>query len=432
MIHRWLLVCLVACGGAQSVKLEENNVTTLQVITGDGPKDRRICARGDVVEVVVTTKDGKAYYEGSSGAVEHDRFDPAIVTLTASIGDMNDRSWNPPDDAMAMLDKKLTITATLVANPSITSTIELEPHWKCWPPTAVAGGKPGSSGDAGAKGEAAGNAPRTTISIGYLPYRDGKLVAVTVEPQGSPMQTYLLDPTITMRVFAGGGSGGGGGGDGGDGGEVTVLYDAASPELAKYVVIDNAAGPGGDAGVGGHIGTAEDLDKQGTPGRDGRPGPEPRFVARAGISQLMEAARTRTAAAAPTEPIAKAPDDGARTYVGTATVTIDVKGRPPVTQTNRLEVLSTRTRKRHFTIQVQPGCVLAFNRSATSTEHVYALEAPTICEDNGSKLTIHRATLELDSVRELLSLTYDGKFTGTGKKPLAGTTHLEMKNAERR
>ncbi len=494
MIHRLLLLCVVASGCARYAKIDPKNVTTLQVISGDGPKDRRICARGDVVEVAATMKDGKTYYEGMPGVVDEKRFDPALVRLTSSVGRMNDRSWNPPDAAMAMLDTKVTITATLIANPSITSKIELEPHWKCWAPTAAAGGEIGGGGDGGQAGDAGGqggdaggggaggHAPRTTVAIGYIPYQDGKLVAVTVEPQGWPMQAYLLDPTITMKVFAGGGAGGGGGGggpggdaagagqrggnggrggdggDGGDGGEVTVVYDAASPELAKFVVVDNGAGPGGGAGEGGYGGAAENDDlvgqpgPPGRPGRDGRPGPSPRFMARAGISDLMtEAAGTRTDARPPAEPIAKAKrpgknsppphaappppskpqrrEDGARTYVGKATVALVVKGHPPMKQSNRMEVVSTRTRKRHFTIELQTGCVLAFHRSMTSTQHIYALDAPTICEENGSKMTIHRGTLELDTKRSTLSLTFDGKFTVAGKKPVAGTAHLEMKDA---
>ena len=91
-----------------------------------------------------------------------------------------------------------------------------------------------------------------------------------------------------------GGSGGDGGsaGDGGNGGGISVLYDAAHPEIVQGISFVNEAGkagkggPGGRGGKGGRAGEDQGArsgfhghdgqsGETGKPGEDGHPGPEP-------------------------------------------------------------------------------------------------------------------------------------------------------------
>jgi hypothetical protein len=279
------LVPIVGC--AHYIKLDPKNVTELEITSADDGDGKQICARGGLVDVAITTKEGKKVYEGATGAPDENHFDPALVKLKASIGKINDRSWNPPDLALAMLDQTVTITATLVANPTVKTSVELTPQWACEPSAAILGGangEPGRAGDDthlnqgapggdGGTGGRGGNAPRSTVSIGWLERSKGKLAIVQIATDRVGEFTYLLAPTTKLRIWAGGGTGGpggyggqgdlqngpkmlsgaggrgGDGGDGGDGGEVIIQYDASSPELAKLVTADTGEGAGGDAGV---------------------------------------------------------------------------------------------------------------------------------------------------------------------------------------
>jgi hypothetical protein len=201
------------------------------------------------------------------------------------------------------------------------------------------------------------------------------------------------------------------------------------------------------------------------PGRNGRPGPAVRFSPLGGITQSMTAAAGTKASVRPQpiEPavVATKPkrgerpsktqpqqpparmvpppsrpvkrEDGARQYVGRASLVVTMPKHQPHRRNDRMEITSTRTRKRHFTIELSKGCAIAFHRPPGEKRHVYDIDAPVTCTENGSKMLIQTARLVLDSERETLSLTFDAKLTlVAGGKTHAGTAHLELKDAARR
>ena len=159
MLRLQTLILVAASGCAHFYKLDPKNVTALEV---HGDASAQICARGALVDVLAVTKDGKKHPEGERAHPRENEFDPALVKLEASVGGFHDRSWNPPDDPLALLStSEITITATLVANPAITATTKVAPTWACDPPAAYAGGNDGSQGDSGIQDGEAGQARRS-------------------------------------------------------------------------------------------------------------------------------------------------------------------------------------------------------------------------------------------------------------------------------
>src|SRR5450432_328302 len=220
-----LITLAPVVGCAHYLKLDPKTINTLEVTSADDDKPKQICARGGLVDVAVFTSDRKKFYEGASGAPDEKHFDPALVRLAASIGKLDDRSWNPPDSAFALLDQHVTITATLVSNPAVTASVELEPQWGCEPAAAIIGGGEGGRGDPGADAQASvhqvggtgaaggrgGNGSRAVVSIGWLDRPHGKLAIVHIAADGVGEYAYLLEPSTKLRIWNGGGPGGAGG-----------------------------------------------------------------------------------------------------------------------------------------------------------------------------------------------------------------------------
>ena len=107
--------------------------------------------------------------------------------------------------------------------------------------------------------------------------------------------------------------------------------------------------------------------------------------------------------------------DGARYYAGRAEITASVAHHRPEHQRTTVQVESTRTRRRHFTIAFG-ACKLDFHRPPGEKRHIYALDAPTKCQQGGGYVDIHDATLELDTAHDRLGLT----FNGVGQAPGIG------------
>lgn len=465
-MRHYLLACVVATSGcAHFLKLDPKNVTALEV---SGDAAAQVCARGALIDVRAVTKDGQKHAEGDSGHPKENEFDPSLVKLEASVGSFHERSWNPPDDPLALLSvDELTITASLVANPAITATTKVSPTWACDPPSAYVGGNDGGQGDMstdeGGEGGTGGNGDNgqnVVVTVGWIQHGNGRLAIADVQAD-SGESVYVLDPSTPLKVFAGGGAGGaggtggwgrglnscegkggpggrgGGGGDGGDGGNVTVRYDASSPELAQLVVVDvqgGAAGPGGTGGGGGagpngcgEWGASGADGREGRAGRDGRVSMQATGGVNAQLASLSHGgpapARMPPRPRGPSvEPavanVPRAPRDtadGARYYAGRAEITATVPHHKPEHQRTTLQVESTRTRRRHFTIAFG-ACKLEFHRPPGEKRHVYALDAPTKCQDGQGFVDIHDATLELDTAHDRLAM----RFNGTGQAPGIG------------
>src|SRR5580704_10673089 len=130
---RWLLPAVIAAGCQHYEQLDPKTVSSL--------------------DVIATTRDGKRHRAGSRDDIERDQFDPGLIALSASVGTFHDRAWNPPRDALALIDiDKFTVTASLVADAKVAGTIALEPTWACDSPHVLVTGKSGTAGDAGEAG----------------------------------------------------------------------------------------------------------------------------------------------------------------------------------------------------------------------------------------------------------------------------------------
>jgi hypothetical protein len=464
------LLAFAATGCAHFYKLDPKNVTALEVGGGG-----QLCARGALVDVLALTKDGQKHPEGEREHPKENEFDPALVKLEASVGAFHDRSWNPPDDPLALLPVDgVTITATLVANPSITATTKLAPTWACDAPAAYVGGNDGGQGEGGVQDGEAGqpgqpgeSAREVVVTIGWIQHGDGRLAIADVQTENGT-STYVLDPSTPLSVFARGGAGGAGGmgsfgrgmdncegrggpggrggdgGDGGDGGNVIVRYDAQSPELERMVNVDASggdAGPPGSGGSGGsgpngcgEWGKSGDDGREGRGGRNGRVSPQPQRGINDRLASLSSGSPRPTPAPMPSRPGAgprSAPvrdtADGARYYAGRAELTAMLKNRRPEHQRMSIRVESTRTRRRHFTI-VFGQCKLDFHRPPNEQRHIYVLDAPTKCQDGTGFVDIRDAKLELDTASDGLSLTWHG----TGEIKGQGTMTVDFAFAGKR
>lgn len=467
-----VLACaVVATGCAHFYKLDVKNVTALEV---SGDSQAQICARGSLVDVRAVTKDGKKHAEGDREHPKEDEFDPSLVKLEASTGSFHDRSWNPPEDPLALLSvDEITVTATLIANPSITATTKVIPTWACDPPAAYVGGNDGAQGDSdmsdggeGHKGADGSPGQSVVVTVGWVQHHDSKLAIADVRSD-SGESVYVLDPTTPLKVLAGGGAGGAGGGgwfgrgmdncngkggrggkggdggDGGDGGTVTIRYDASSPELAQLIqaeVQGGAAGPRGSGGSGGSgpngCGEWGDSGADGSEGRAGRDGtvntqPVPGInqqlaaYSRGGPAPKVDVAHNDRVPAhgnhgAAPPPVPHDTADGARYYSGRAEITATLPHGKPEHQRTNVRVESTRTRRRHFTIAFGE-CKLDFHRPPGEQRHRYTLDAPTRCQSGGGGVDIRNATLELPS-DDTLTMTFDG----TGQVPRMGTMSVQF------
>ena len=437
---RLAIVLLAGC--AHYYKLDVASVTSLD-LSGDGT----LCARGSLIDVVAITRDGGRHAEGRNDQIREDEFDPKLVEITASVGSLHDRSWNPPADPLAMLTvPRVELTAKLIARPEVSSKITLTPTWNCEAPIVYVGGTDGANGlrgntsladrgvgGPGNPGDRGGDGPRSLIEVGWVTGPAGERLALAkVTTPNTEDALYILDPRMWLRVAGVGGQGGAGGtggfggsvtsgkggkggpagdgGDGGDGGEVVVHWDAASPELAKLIAIDISGGPGGEAGFGGPGGTSPQLlvGDAGDPGHEGAPG-KPGTERKEPVIGL-----TARLAARMSDPHQHTNVDDSRTYVGTATV------EEPVQARHTLELVSTRTRAFHFTIAFpdHSACTLQVHRPETTTQLRYDLDAPASCDTPRGPLVVQTAVLELTPATAQLQLSYAGTIGG---KPIKMT-----------
>jgi hypothetical protein len=106
--------------------------------------------------------------------------------------------------------------------------------------------------------------------------------------------------------------------------------------------------------------------------------------------------------------------DGARVYGGNARVD-SLFPRLHARRTMRVEVVSTRTRKHHFTIALGDRCVLAFHRPAGEKRHVYDLDAALSCPVSGVRMKFANGRLELDTANDTLALRLSGSVTADKK-----------------
>ena len=447
-------MCAAATTGcAHYYKLDVKSVTALEV---SGDARSLICARGALVDVRAVTKDGKKFAEGDREHPKENEFDPTLVKLEASTGSFHDRSWNPPDDALALLSvDEITITATLIANPQITATTKVAPTWACDAPVAYLGGDDGGQGDSGiqdgADGSAGGhgnNGQNVVVTIGSIQHGDGQLAIADVQSD-SGESVYVLDPRTPLKVLAGGGAGGAGGmgafgagtdncdgrggpggrggdgGDGGDGGTVTIRYDASSPELARLVIADvhgGDAGPGGDGGSGGagpngcgEWGKSGEAGREGRGGREGRVSTQPSSGINQQLAALSHGGPRPSAPRHAAQPVApRETADGARYYAGRAEITAALAHRRPEHQRMMLRIESTRTRRHHFTIAFGE-CKLELHRPPNEQQHRYVLDAPATCESGTGSVEIRDALLELDTKSDRLGLSWKGVGQAKGQ-----------------
>jgi hypothetical protein len=108
-------------------------------------------------------------------------------------------------------------------------------------------------------------------------------------------------------------------------------------------------------------------------------------------------------------------DDGERVYVGQMTVEISEPKRPKQHQKGRIEVISTRTRKHHFTIKMGQ-CTLPFHRPPGETRRVYDLDASTPCDTDAIEMKLTKGRLELDTDHDKLKLSVEGTASTKCKK----------------
>jgi hypothetical protein len=223
-----------------------------------------------------------------------------------------DGDWAAEPNPLATMSTGFRLTATLRANPSITSTVVLPPAYDCLRRHFAFGG---ASGIAGGNGS---NGPDVTVrfDVQRSPFYDRVYVAgIQV---GAARPVYVLGDSSTIGltewlvVESRGGDGGNGlagsdgidgtlgapgcpgqsggqgrdgsdgraGGDGGDGGRITIVVPPNRPHLAELVKTASwggSGGLGGDGGRGGRGGTggAGLFDANNQPcaaGADGSPG----------------------------------------------------------------------------------------------------------------------------------------------------------------
>jgi len=236
-------------------------------------------------------------------------------------------AWAADPDALTSAVTGFRLTASLKANPSITTTTALTPDYACLPHTF---------GFRGAGAGAAG--PQVTVRVGILrsPFYQ-RLLVVGVEVEDAPPFFVFADanavsPSDWLIIEArgargargtdgetgtrgapgaagcpggtggpgGNGGNGGPGGYGGRGGQITTIAPAEEPFLAGLVDArtpggeagpGGAGGKGGAGGVGGEstnpsnaactkggAGPAGRVGVRGTDGRDGQSGGRPQIL----------------------------------------------------------------------------------------------------------------------------------------------------------
>ncbi|HEX4451851.1 MAG TPA: hypothetical protein VH143_13330 [Kofleriaceae bacterium] len=443
---RWLLPAVVLAGCQHYEQLDPKLVQKLDLIgtTSDGRATRLVCARGALIDVYATTHDGKRHRAGNKDDISRNEFDPGLIALSASLGSFHDRAWNPPNDAVALLDvERFTVTAKLVANQQITGSVELVPTWACELPHVLVTGHDGGTGTTGDIGPGQSNgfdggtgghggaAPATTILVGYTNRPNGQklVIADITTSDGHNDLRAVFAPDQKLHISATGGTGGNGGnggaggasydggpqagnggrggdgGDGGDGGAVTIEYDAASPELATMIVVDASGGNGGTGGAAG-AGGAGPTDNAaltggggtgGDAGRAGHDGPAPVVRAKPGLTAELGELQPRDDAhdVAP---------DSARHYAGDLTTTI--AGAAPHTES--ADLVSTRVEEYHFTMSLGEACKLELSRPPAPKQYHYTLDKSAACAIGDSVFTIDHATLDLDPPHDTLKIEASG------------------------
>ena len=120
--------------------------------------------------------------------------------------------------------------------------------------------------------------------------------------------------------------------------------------------------------------------------------------------------------------------------VGHGPMTVAIPGHHPIRQAMpHTRLISTRTRKHHFTIALADGCTLAFHRPPGETRHAYVLDTKQTCPSSNARIDIARAKLSLDT-DTTLTVTFDGIAAATvhGRGgPDHGNLHVEIRATRR-
>lgn len=253
--------------------------------------------------VAVTMADGKI--RATAGVLAEDLLDPGELIWSASLGTIQNGTYEAGADYWKLLDEDVTATVTLAKNKLVTASVTLLPTYVCEQVANFGGqlGSSGFSGDSGSPGAPSRNGGGGRDGQGGGQGGPGPRVVVDLTIAGTKKRGKLVFARIGAQAFVfaekggslgvlatggqggqggsggHGGSGGGGGtrdntclapgdggpggrggdgGDGGDGGSILVRVDRAYPQLADLVRVNVDGGRGGEpgpAGQGGRGGT---------------------------------------------------------------------------------------------------------------------------------------------------------------------------------
>jgi len=196
--------------------------------------------------------------------------------------------WSAESNPLATESTGFRLTATLRANPGITTTVVVPPTYECMDHRFTYSGSLGSPGFRG------GDGPDVTVQleVHHSPFYERLYVAAIQAGKAKPAYVFADSSALRLsewlEVDSRGGDGGNGwpgsdgingtpgsagcpggrggdgangsdggpGGDGGDGGRITIVVPPNRPELAKLVRTASWGGNGGFGGDGGHGGAA--------------------------------------------------------------------------------------------------------------------------------------------------------------------------------
>jgi hypothetical protein len=188
----------------------------------------------------------------------------------------------PLAEPQNLLAGTVSITAHLIKDPRVSSTLQLPISFDC-DQTVEFAGRPGRDGINANPGEDGEPGLPVLVAATFANPKGGPRVAFVkaVPSKGAPAY-FFLAPGRRLAIDLRGGNGGAGGpgvfslrggpgGDGGDGGRLEVLFDRRYPELKSIIGV--AAG----GGRGGAAGPDTDGAASGRAGREGRPGPPAHF-----------------------------------------------------------------------------------------------------------------------------------------------------------
>jgi len=307
------------------VTLDPSRVSRVEVTASE----ERWCPGQHIDLSLAVVLDDDSRLESWGDARDHrGKIDPASFTLETESGELHGETLWLWTNVFQGMQSGYTVTASLVADSSKTTTLTAEPVYDCLHGAGTSGARgadgrdgadgedvptispyrgtqTGSDGANGANGGNGGDGPEVVAHVGYIstPFYDKLLVIKAVA--GDKVTWYVGPSDKQVTVWADGGRGGdggdggdggkgstvpsgdsgtpgaggdggngGNGGNGGRGGSLTILYDARHPELATLVVGNTSGGAAGDAGSGGYAGEGgiEGSSNYGPKGNDGSRG----------------------------------------------------------------------------------------------------------------------------------------------------------------